>query len=374
MGGTTYKFIEDAFKTAIIDREVEAIVLDIDSPGGTVSGVDNVSELIFNSRGEKPIVAFANGQMTSAAYYIGSAADILVGEKSADVGSIGVIMIHEDYSKWEEMRGIKTTYLSAGKYKALGNDSEPLSDTARKVFQDELDYLYTIFVEAIAKNRDVEVDQVLSKMADGRIFIGQQAVDAGLIDRVGNLQLATDLAKARISDSTFNQQRSKSMNDKLKIETVAQLAATHPDLIEEIREDYFDKGVQSVDVGVAKQAARDEERDRILGLVSAKFGEDEGDNFKTLVETGVTVEQFKAISKSAPEKKPEKDAQAEMLDEITKAGADNPGPDDGSSDSGDFMAAAQAYKQQMSCSLVDAMKHIRKTKPDLHAAYIKSVN
>jgi signal peptide peptidase SppA len=198
MGGNAFSFIAKAFRSAVEDPEVEGIVLKIDSPGGTVSGTEALADLIFSNRDEKPIIAFADGMMASSAYWIGSAADAIVGESTADVGSIGVLMIHKDFSKLDEKIGVKITYLTAGKYKALGNDAEPLGEFARNVFQDELDYIYNIFVETVARNRGVEFEQSL-EMADGRVFIGQQAKDAGLIDYVGNFNKALELAKVSSS-------------------------------------------------------------------------------------------------------------------------------------------------------------------------------
>ena len=97
-------------------------------------------------------------------------------------------MIHQDFSQYNQKLGIKYTYLSAGKYKTIGNPDEPLSDAAKDVFNEELNYLYNIFVGTVALHRDVEEAEVMSKMADGRVFIGQQAVGSGLVDQVGNFE------------------------------------------------------------------------------------------------------------------------------------------------------------------------------------------
>jgi signal peptide peptidase SppA len=135
-------------------------------------------------RGKKPIMAYADGQMTSAAYLIGSAADKVYASKTARVGSIGVIMAHYDYSKAQEMRGVKKTYLYSGKYKAMGHDSEPLSDEAKAYLQGHLDDYYTMFVDMVAQQRGVDSKTVLEKMADGKIFIGKKAIEPGLIDGI----------------------------------------------------------------------------------------------------------------------------------------------------------------------------------------------
>lgn len=186
-GGVSTELLLRDFNDALADPAVDAIVLDVDSPGGAVGGLETLSAAIYNARGQKPVVAFAGDLMASAAYWIGSAADMIISEGTSIIGSIGVLTVHRDQSKADEKAGIKRTHLSAGAYKAIGNDAEPLTEIARKVIQDQLDYFYTLFVNDVARNRGVEPKKVLTDMADGRVFIGQQARDAGLIDFIAPL-------------------------------------------------------------------------------------------------------------------------------------------------------------------------------------------
>ena len=193
-GATSIEWLTKTFTVALGDPEVSAIVLSIDSPGGTVSGIEILGDLIFNS--PKPVVAFGDGMMTSAAYWIGSAASSVIVGETSQAGSIGVLMVHYDYSKSDEQFGLKRTYLSAGKFKALGNDAEPLSQDARTIYEGWLNYYYDLFINAVARNRKVEPQAVIGDMAEGRIFIGSQAVEAGLADGTGNLQDAIEAAQA----------------------------------------------------------------------------------------------------------------------------------------------------------------------------------
>jgi hypothetical protein len=162
----------------------------------------------------------------------------------------------------------------------------------------------------------------------------------------------------------------------MEIETIAQLAATFPDLFKEIQDKSFQEGVDSVDTFEAIETAEQNERDRVLGLVSAKFGDEEGDKFKALVETGVTVDQFKAIADANPAQ-PEGDKKDEILEAITEAGADNPGSDHnadlGTGGKG-FLQMVNEYMGANGCKRVEAMQAIIKSHPDKHAEYIKSVN
>lgn len=377
-GGSTYADIAERFTAALEDADVQGILLDIDSPGGTVNGVEAVGDLIFNARGTKPIVAFGNGMMTSAAYWLGSAADTVIAESTTDVGSIGVLMVHIDYSVMDAKAGVKITYLSAGKYKALGNDAEPLSQEARDQFQAELDYLYSIFVNTISRNRDVEIEDVLSRMADGKIFIGQQAQDAGLIDKVGNLDMAVETVLTIVDNNTTTNRRfimDKNKNS-VKIDTVEQLSAAYPDLVEDIRQ----KAIAGVDITGARTEASGEENKRILGLVEAHFGEDAGGKFRALVDTGVSVQQLKAIKDIEPAAgesavSAEEQKQAEMLEAIHKAGAPNPGAGDPpNTGDKDFMSLVAEHQQLHKCGKVDAMKAVMKSNPQAHKGYIESVN
>lgn len=188
-GGTSMQQIESDFQAAMADPAVKSILLAIDSPGGTVDGTENLSDVIHSARGKgKPIIALGDGTMASAAYWIGSAADrVYASDKSAMIGSIGVIASHEDFSQAEKNAGVKVTTISAGKYKALANSHEPLSADGRAVIQGLVDHIYTNFVEGVARNRSVTPTTAAEKMADGRIFLGHNAVAAGLVDGVSTL-------------------------------------------------------------------------------------------------------------------------------------------------------------------------------------------
>ena len=195
-GGTSLEDVSHAFKQAIANPAIKAIHFDIDSPGGSINGVSELSDLIFSNRGKKPITAAANGLMASAAYWIGSAADsITLSSATTIVGSIGVLSRHIDTSQREKAAGVLVTDITAGKYKAVTSQHKPLSDTGRETIQDQVDTIYSIFVEDVARNRGTSTDFVRAHMADGRIFIGQQALDHGLAD-----SMQTNGAKIMKSD------------------------------------------------------------------------------------------------------------------------------------------------------------------------------
>jgi len=386
-GGASVPRMIEAIRAASGDGAARAVLLSLDSPGGTIFGLDSVAEAIHLCRERKPVLAYAEGMMASAAYWIGSAAQKIIAEKTSPVGSIGVLMIHYDYSEQDRQYGLKRTYLAAGKYKALGNDAEPLSSEARTMYDAQLGHYYKLFIETVAKNRGVDPLMVLEKMADGRLFIGSQALEAGLIDKIGNLQAAVDMALGMVGDGK-TQQKSFSAGgdspgkefvmageDKNVPQTVVQLAAAYPALVEAIRKE----GKDSVDLGAARTEAGKVERDRILGLVAIQFGAEAGEKFKAIVEAGVTVEQFKAIQAVNPpaaEADPDKGKRDEMLGAIKGAGAANPGAGKAKVPAGekDFMALVAEYVAVNKTTKTVAMQAVMKEHPEAHRAYIARCN
>lgn len=197
LGGTSLQSLGRDFIKARDDESVKAMILDIDSPGGDVSNLSNVSDIIYSARGIKPIHAVINPLGYSGAYWIASAAHkVHMASSTAGTGDIGIVIEHRDYSKQGKMRGVVTTEVYSGKYKRIASNHKPLTDEGRKYLQDRVDFPYSVFVDEVARNRNVSVRAVLDYMADGRTFIGQQAVDAGLSDGIASLDtLIERLAK-----------------------------------------------------------------------------------------------------------------------------------------------------------------------------------
>ena len=188
-GGVSSELLGRDLRAALADPAVHSIILSIDSPGGTVDGTQALANAVTAGKGIKPIVTVANGTMASAAYWIGAAADaVYIADTTTAVGSIGVVAAHTDVSAAEAQRGVKTTEIAAGKFKRIASQYGPLSDEGRQSIQDQGDYYYSLFVGHVAQARGTTVDKVLSDMADGRMFIGEQAVTAGLVDGVSTLE------------------------------------------------------------------------------------------------------------------------------------------------------------------------------------------
>lgn len=198
-GGVSTEIVGRDLRAALTDPRVHAILFDVDSPGGTVDGTQTLADQVFAARGAKPIVTFADGWMTSGAYWIGSAAaEAYLGGDTVITGSIGVAMQHVDYSRMEERMGIKTTDIFAGKYKRMASENAPLSDEGRAYLQDIVDRLYSVFVDNVARNRGTDSETVLKDMADGRLFVGRAAIQAGLVDGVSTFEaLIADMVNGK---------------------------------------------------------------------------------------------------------------------------------------------------------------------------------
>lgn len=186
-GGMSLQMMMTEFKRSLADTSVRSIILHMDTPGGSVLSTPEFAALVHNA--SKPVVAFSDGQMASAGVWIGSAAQgVYISGPTVQVGSIGVVAQHRDFSQREAQEGVRTTEITAGRYKRIASNFEPLSQEGRVHIQEQVDYLYSLFVDAVALHMGKSTEQVLTDMADGRVFTGQQAISAGLVDGTSSLQ------------------------------------------------------------------------------------------------------------------------------------------------------------------------------------------
>jgi signal peptide peptidase SppA len=186
-GGTSMEQVAADFRTMLADPAIKAIILDIDSPGGTVSGTTELATEIYNSRGVKPIIAQVNSTAASGAYWIASQADEIAVTPSGQAGSIGVYTIHEDMSKALEKQGVKETIIKAGKYKMIAPESQPLSEEAHGIMQARVNESHAAFVKDVARGRGVAPATVTDRFGQGLMFGAQELVSRGMVDRVATL-------------------------------------------------------------------------------------------------------------------------------------------------------------------------------------------
>jgi len=183
-GMTGYDGIRACFLRALNDSEVKAICLDIDSPGGEVAGCFDLVDEIYAARGSKPVWAILSESAYSAAYALASAADKIIVPRTGGVGSVGVIVMHVDWSQKIKNDGLQVTIITYGDRKAESNPYEPLSETARKAIQSDIDEMGRLFVSTVSRNRGITEKTV--RDTEAACFLGADGVQLGLADRVAS--------------------------------------------------------------------------------------------------------------------------------------------------------------------------------------------
>lgn len=173
-----------ALRQALADDSVSQILIDIDSPGGSVYGVSELADEIVSARSQKPVVAIANSLAASAAYWIGCSASEFYVTPGGEVGSIGVWQAHFDYSQALAAEGVKPTLISAGKFKVEGNPYVPLDEDARAFMQSRVDDYYASFTKAVSRGRGVPIAHVREGMGQGRVLGAEAAKAQGMVDGV----------------------------------------------------------------------------------------------------------------------------------------------------------------------------------------------
>lgn len=387
-GGVSTQIVANEFKEALSDPQVKTILLDVDSPGGTVDGTEDLANLIRDSRGIKPIIGFTDGVIASAAYFAASAADkIFISNDTTAVGSIGIIARHLDYSKQLEAVGIKATEIKAGKFKAVGSEIAPLSEEDHAIIQARLDYLYTGFVTSVAANRGLSIeDQEI--WAEGRIFTGIQAIEAGLVDGVSTFDsLVESIASGELAST--GAVRAEAIKAKpaggdpaIKVipkeeapVNIDELKAQNPKLYDEL----FALGVASVDVDAAVAKAHEAEVTRVADVRAQADGlpgfEKEievmaADGKTTGPQAAVKILALQKEQMNAAKEKIKKDAGGVDVKEAP-TGALGAGSD---GEATDFMSLVKACMKEENISKAEALTMTVKAHPKAHKAYLADAN
>ncbi len=178
----SYEDIRQTISQALVDDQVDSILLDIDSPGGEVGGLFDLVDFIFESKNVKPIYAYANDSAFSAAYAIASACSRVFINRTSGVGSIGVIATHVDVSESDKKEGINYTTIFAGDKKADLNIHQPISESAKDSLQVEVNRLYEMFLSVVSRNRDLHID--LLKATQAASYFGNDCINIGLADEI----------------------------------------------------------------------------------------------------------------------------------------------------------------------------------------------
>lgn len=233
-GLTSYASIADQMQAALDDPTVDGILLDIDSPGGEVSGCFDLARQIRAASAIKPVWAIAGDGAFSAAYAIASAANRIIITETGGVGSIGVIAMHVDQSAKDEQDGYRYTAITAGAHKADGNPHAPLTDSALATIQAEVDRIYGIFTSLVASHRNMDAKAITDTEAG--LYFGQSAVDKGLADSLtsyaGAMVEFAEHLRTRAGTSLPARQATRHRAATTKGTTTMQ----HPDEINELKD------------------------------------------------------------------------------------------------------------------------------------------
>ncbi len=190
-GSVTPEEIIDQLDEAQRNPSVKAILIRVNSPGGSPAASQEIFEEI--RKVEKPVVVSVSETCASGAYYVSSAADRIVANRSSSVGSIGVIMQIPNYEDLYEKLGLKYTTIKQGKYKDVGSPDRPLTSEEIKLLEAQLKEIYEQFISDVAEARNMDVDKV-EELATGWVFLGTEALELGLIDDIGNYKDAINIA------------------------------------------------------------------------------------------------------------------------------------------------------------------------------------
>jgi len=213
-GATSVDTLALRFGEALNAPDVKAIVLNVDSPGGNVVGINEFSNMIYNSRGVKPIVAYTGGLCASASYWIASATDKIVADRTAFIGSLGVVTAWTDDSEARKKEGFVDYEIVSSQSPDKRRD--PNSKEGRAKIQAEIDALADIFLETVARNRGTNAQFVGENYGKGGVLIADEAVKVGMVDSLGDLEGVINGLLTESKTTTFHSLKkgAYSMSDK----------------------------------------------------------------------------------------------------------------------------------------------------------------
>lgn len=271
-GMTSYEGIAFQLEQAAADSDVKSIILDMDSPGGEAVGAFEIADKVRSVAKLKNVTAVVNGMAASAAYAIASAASQIIATPSGVSGSIGVVLMHADYSIALHQQGVKPTFIHAGAHKVDGNPYEPLSESVKADLQAEVDQFYSLFVSSVAKGRKGRMTEKSIRGTEARTYIGQAALDAGLVDAIGSFEtVLADLSRGTVRNSS---PKRLSMSDEKTFSQAELDAAVNAAVTSARTEATAAAEKVTAEHQAAVAAARAEgtmaERERISGIVNSE--------------------------------------------------------------------------------------------------------
>jgi signal peptide peptidase SppA len=204
VGLVSYDRIRGAILAAAEKEDIDGILLDIDSPGGAATGIQEAGNFIKAVDRVKPVYTHTSTMMASGGYWLGSFGREVTATELAQVGSIGVILVHMEYTEYFEKAGIKATVLRKGKYKALLNPYEKLSNEARAEAETSMDFLYDVFTRTVAENRSLAQEFIKQNAAEGKLFFAPEALNVGLLTALSSYDEVVNTLVARHNKRSSN--------------------------------------------------------------------------------------------------------------------------------------------------------------------------
>jgi len=298
-GMTGYNGIIARLQQAMSDPGVDGILLDMDTPGGMVSGAFDCADIIARMRDIKPIWALANDMNCSAGQLIASAASRRLVTQTARTGSIGVMMAHSNYGAALKTQGVEVTLIYSGDHKVDGNPYEKLPKDVRDDFQTRIDATRRMFAEKVAAYTGMSVQSVLD--TEAAVFSGQESVDAGLAEEMVNNTDALNVMR-----ESLNKRKTISPGGNMEKVTTASAAdaiqATAPAEQTNTVESAAAVVASPAEVSARVAAAVSAENGRIMGILNCEEAKGRESQARALAETpGMTVESAQRILAAAPQ-------------------------------------------------------------------------
>jgi len=291
-GLTSYQRISRLLAAAADDNDVRGILLDVDSPGGSVSGLFELTRQIQAINADKPIWSIAYESMTSAAYAIGASTGRILAPETATIGSIGVVMMHLDRSAANKKAGRAYTPVFAGAHKVDGSSHAPLSEQAYNTYKGMVDQTYGIFVSQVTNARGLEEQAV--RNTEAQIFMARDALAANLIDGVvESFGEAVDMLESELNRSSSSTTRAEARN------TTEEVTMSDKDKKPD------DKVITPADLDAARSEGIDEginqERARCEGILGHEKAAANFAQASNAIKTGLSLEQATGVLGAMPE-------------------------------------------------------------------------
>ncbi|MCZ4270725.1 S49 family peptidase [Maritalea porphyrae] len=332
-GACSYEMLAKDFNSAFEASEINGIILNEDTPGGTVAGCDEFAQMIYEARGKKPIISYVSGMACSAGYWIGSAADEIVVSEASQVGSIGVVIGIEDNAERRKAQGIKSYEFVSSNAPNKRPDYD--TDKGKAEVQRRADDLEAVFLSNVAKHRDTTVENIIKNFGAGGVEVGANAVEKGMADVVASF----DYVLSQLSKSGSRRTSNRSTKGKTMKNTEGAVDGQEPAAITQAD---VDKATND-----AKAQAKADTKERMTMILQSEDGKANPTLASALfddddISTAKAVEMLKAASADKASGTSEIDATDEFLKRKAEAGGlGTPDPVGGSNAPNPMMAAAE---------------------------------